>query len=344
MSFLNGLREEMVGFGKEMEGVFPRKFEENTFDLRWKLDLDALDGALAVPVWDLLDRGGKRWRPFLMRVCCEVVGGKVDGVFEGLMGAVELIHNGTLMVDDIEDSSELRRGRSCVHRIYGEDVAINAGNGLYFLPMISAVRGLEDGLRLRVLDVFLEEMGKLHFGQGLDIVWHNGDKVPSVDEYLQMCAFKTGTLARMAARFGGILGGADDKVVDALGEFAESLGVAFQIQDDVLNVCSGAKLGKGFGDDVTEGKMSLLVIRALEVLSEEEGRDLVGILGLHTRNGVLVDEAVRLIGKSGAVEWCKGFARDLVSGAWGSLDGVLEVGEAKDKLKGFVDFVVEREF
>jgi len=344
MSFLDSLRGEMEGFDLKMEGIFPRSFKgKDFFDLRWGCDIVALDGALARPVWDLLDRGGKRWRPFLLRVCCEVVGGELDGNCERLMSAVELIHNGTLMVDDIEDSSDLRRGKGCVHKIFGEDVAINAGNGLYFLPMVEALRGLGDDVRLRILDVYLEEMGKLHFGQGLDIFWHRGDVVPSVDEYLQMCAFKTGTLARMAARFGGILGGASDDVVRSLGEFAESVGVAFQVQDDILNVCSSDNLGKDFGDDINEGKKTLLVIRALEVLSEEEGRDLVGILSLHTKNSVLIGEAVRLIEKSGAVEYCEGFARDLVLEAWEKLNGVLVDSDAKVKLKGFADFVVERD-
>lgn len=341
MSFLDELKGEMEGFDLGIEKVFPRSFEgRDFFELRWKLDVGALDEVLAKPVWDLLDRGGKRWRPFLMKTCYEAVGGQ-DELGE-ILAVPELIHNGTLMVDDIEDASDLRRGRDCVHKIFGDDVAINAGNSLYFLPMV-VVRDLDSEVRLKILDVYVEEMGKLHFGQGMDIFWHRGNKIPSVDEYLQMCAFKTGTLARMSAKFGAILGGASDEVVKSLGEFAESLGVAFQIQDDVLNICPGKDWGKDFGDDVSEGKRTLMVIRALGVLDENEARDLVGILDLQTKNSVLISEAVRLIKKSGAVEYAKDFARDLVREAWEKLDGVLIESDAKIKLKGFADFVVERE-
>lgn len=341
--FCDILSGEMDGFDGRMEKVFPRSFEDSEmFDVRWKLDSNALDGVLVEPVWDLLDRGGKRWRPFLLKVCCEAVGRELDEGGEKMMGVVELIHNGTLMTDDIEDSSDLRRGRDCIHKIFGDDVAINAGNGLYFLPMFT-VRDLDDSVRLKILDVYVEEMGKLHFGQGMDIFWHGGNSVPGVDEYLQMCAFKTGTLARMAAKFGGILGGASGEVVKSLGEFAESLGVAFQIQDDILNICPTEKWGKDFGDDVSEGKRTLMVIWALDKLEESDAKDLIGILDLQTKNNVLIAEAVRLIRKSGAVEYAKDFARDLVREAWGKLDGILEESEAKDKLKMFSDFVVERE-
>lgn len=329
-----------------IERLIPKNFDgwiKRTFgDSKWAYDVSACNASVSRPVWDLLNRGGKRWRPFLMQLCYEAVGGKKN--IDKFLPIVEVIHNGTLMIDDVEDGSDLRRGRSCVHKIYGEDIAINAGNAMYFLPMLAVSRSdLDLKTKLKVYEVVNEEMSKLHFGQGMDIFWHGGGGIPSESEYLQMCAFKTGTLARMAAKLGAILGGADEESVEVLGEFAESIGVAFQIQDDILNICPGEKWGKDFGDDISEGKRTLLVIRALEVLNKEDSKDLIGILDLKTKNKVVVKEAIEIILKSGSVDYANKVALDLVRGAWDKLDAVLEESESKKKLKLFSDFVVERE-
>jgi len=343
MEFREILKSEMKGFDSLVERVVPRDFVDcDIGKLRWGLDVGALNGALARPIWDLLDRGGKRWRPFLMRLCFEAIGGSGD--IDKFLPIVEVVHNGTLMTDDIEDASSLRRGKACVHKIFGNDVAINAGNAMYFLPMIEVVRSdLNLEIKNKIYGVYVEEMVKLHFGQGMDISWHQGNGMPSENEYLQMCAFKTGTLARMAAKFGGVLGGAGEDVVEALGEFAESLGVAFQIQDDILNICPGEDWGKDFGDDISEGKRTLLVIRALEIVGKEDAGDLIGILNLRTKNKVMIGEAIGILRNSGAIEYCEEVAKDLVRDAWEKLDSVLSESDAKSKLKMFVDFVVERE-
>jgi len=342
MSFEDILKKESEGFDFLIENVVPRSFEswKGFGDSKWDCDVGALDGALSVPIWDLLDRGGKRWRPFLMRLCYEAVGG--DGNINEFLPLVEVIHNGTLMVDDIEDDSDLRRGKDCVHKIFGNDVAINAGNAMYFLPVMKIFESdLDDVMKVKVLKIVNEEMVKLHFGQGMDIFWHKGNGLPSEAEYLQMCAFKTGTLARMAAKLGAVLGGADEEMVKSLGEFAESLGVAFQIQDDILNICPGEDWGKDYGDDISEGKRTLLVIRALEVVGKEDASDLVGILDLKTEGEVMIGEAIGILRNSDAIEYCRGVAKRLVLDAWEKLD--LVNSEARNKLNMFVNFVVERD-
>ncbi len=340
------MKNEAKRFDDEIEKLIPKNLdgwmEKMIGAPRWAYDVKACEGAIIEPMWNLLRRGGKRWRPFLMKLCFEVAGGKNN--IDRFLPIVEVIHNGTLIIDDIEDGSDLRRGKLSVHKIYGEDVAINAGNAMYYLPMLSVMKSdLGPEMKVRIYEEVNEEMIKISFGQGMDIFWHNGNRVPTEDEYLQMCAFKTGTLARMAAKLGGILGEANEEVVDALGEFAESIGVAFQIQDDILNVCPGEDWGKDFGDDISEGKRTLLVIRALKVLNEEDCKDLVGILDLNTKNKVMIGEAIGMLKNSGAVEYSNEVARDLVRDAWSKLNKVLPLSEAKNKLKMFSDFVVERE-
>lgn len=227
------------------------------------------------PVWDLMDRGGKRWRPALMYLCYEACGG--NDFIDEFLPFVEVIHNGTLMVDDVEDLSEKRRGKPCTHLIFGQDVAINTGNLMYFLPFkILKKSNMSMNKKLKIYELVCDEMTLLSFGQGMDISWHKGIiKDVKEEEYLLMCAYKTGTLARMSAKIGAILAGADEKTVDSLGKFAESIGVAFQIQDDILNI-SDQKWGKDFGDDITEGKRTLMVIRTIESASEPDKKKTFG--------------------------------------------------------------------
>ncbi len=341
---------------KEIENLIPKNLDNWLDDIfgksRWAYDVGACENTVIRPMWDLLGRGGKRWRPFLMNLCYEVVGGEEN--IDRFLPIVEVIHNGTLIIDDIEDSSDCRRGAPCIHKIYGDDIAINAGNAMYYLPMLSVIKSnLDLKTKVKIYEIVSEEMIKLSFGQGMDIFWHKGGSMPSEDEYLQMCAFKTGTLARMAAKLGAILalgghdsgepGGASDDVVNALGEFAESLGVAFQIQDDILNIVAEDSLGKDFGDDISEGKRSLLVICALDVLVGNEAKILVDILDSKTKDKVLIGKAINILKDSGAVEYSSKVARDLIVDAWEKLNIILTDCEAKSKLKMFVDFIVERD-
>src|SRR4030067_951406 len=145
------------------------------------------------------------------------------------------------MIDDIEDGSEFRRGKPCTHRLFGLDVAINAGNAMYYLPLLTLMKHRDkfgaDKLS-RVYEIYASEMINLSLGQATDIAWHKGladaDRLTET-QYLQMCAYKTGTLARMAAKIAAVLCDASEDTVERLGRFAGALGVGFQIQDDALD-------------------------------------------------------------------------------------------------------------
>jgi octaprenyl-diphosphate synthase len=225
----------------------------------------ALAKSLTLPGWDLVSRGGKRWRPLLATLTCEGLGG--GGAALPLTPLVELPHNASLIHDDIEDHSDERRGKPAVHILHGIDTAINAGCFLYFLPL-SCVEAWDAApeLRNRVYVLWGEYMRRLHLGQAMDIAWHRpGEQtLPSLPEYDLMCRLKTGCLARLAAILGvygaasagSIEAGGIDRLVEELGGAAEKLGVGFQILDDVKNLTTGNP-GKKRGDDIVEGKKSL---------------------------------------------------------------------------------------
>lgn len=214
------------------------------------------------PARELLKRGGKRWRPVLMLLSCELSGGGESAL--PLTPLVEFPHNGSLVIDDIEDKSEWRRGEKAVHLIYGDDFAINAGNLLYYLPTyLIDNSNFTDSQKLLLYKYYSENMRRLHFGQGFDILWHNKNTVPDPKEYEQMCRFKTGSLARMAAQLGVVAAKGASETTELLGSVCENMGVGFQIMDDVINLTTGNP-GKGRGDDIIEGKKSLPVIYHLK--------------------------------------------------------------------------------
>jgi geranylgeranyl diphosphate synthase, type I len=301
---------------------------------------ETVDFFLSVPVWDFLDRGGKRWRPLLMFLACEAVGGDAKQI--GAYSIIpELIHNGTLIVDDVEDGSPLRRGKPSLNISHGPDIAVNAGNLLYYLPLIVVQRSaLPIETKLRIYELVNTEMLLLHFGQGSDIAWHKGMATVSEAQYMTMCASKTGTLARLAAKLGAILGRANEDLVGALGAFSESIGVAFQIQDDLLNLTGG--LGKVSGEDITEGKMSLPVIKALSVGSAEENAQLLDILRKHSTDPEDIRAAIDIITRLGALKQSSEAAGELVAQSWAALEPELQASDAKEKLHQLAEFMIRR--
>ena len=303
--------------------------------------------ALTEPIWDFLGRGGKRWRPALFLLFTDAIGGDAQKVRD-FTATLELLHEGSIMVDDIEDDSDMRRDKPCTHKLFGTDVAINAGNFMYFLaffPLIKNRDKFSEKTMLRAWEAVLEETTRIHYGQATDIAWHNGladaDSI-SEQEYLQMCAYKTGVLARLAARLAVILSDGSAELEEKLGKFSESIGVAFQIQDDILNIAPGKGWGKETGDDINEGKRTLLVIHTLKNVAAADRKRLLEILGMHTKDRKLIEEAIGIIRGADSIEYAKEFARKMVRDAWKDAEPLLPGGAAKDKLRAFADFMVER--
>ena len=312
-------------------------------------NLEALNKAIAEPIWEFLERGGKRWRPALFLLIIEALG-KNPKDFVDFAIIPEVIHNGTLMVDDVEDASEFRRGKPCTYKIYGLDIAINAGNAMYYLPLLPLIKNREKISKeklCKVYEIYVQEMISLSLGQAMDIAWHRGianaDKLEEKD-YLQMCAYKTGTLARMSAKIAAVLADANEELTDKLGHFAESIGVAFQMQDDILDLTGEefAEKKGGRGQDVTEGKRSLIVIHTLKVANAKDRKRLIEILNMHTTDQKMKDEAIKIMEKYNSINYAKNFARKIVEESWKEVERLLPTPEAKEKINAFAKFLIER--
>jgi geranylgeranyl pyrophosphate synthase len=348
------LEEKASVIDKIIEKYIPRKISKNAvlFKLnppRYAYNLETLNKAVTEPIWEFLDRGGKRWRPFLFLLVCEALGKNPKDFMEFAI-IPEVIHNGTLIIDDIEDSSDYRRGKPCTYKIYGLDIAINAGNAMYYLPLLPLIKNKEKippQKLCKIYEIYVQEMINLSLGQAMDIAWHRGlanaDEISEKD-YLQMCAYKTGTLARMSAKIAAVLADATAEQVEKIGHFAESIGVAFQMQDDILDLTGEefAEKKGGRGKDITEGKRTLIVIHTLKVADSKDKKRLIQILNMHTSDQKLQDEAIAIMQKYSSIEYARRFATNLVEESWREMEKLLPASEAKEKLKAFAEFLIKR--
>lgn len=350
--FIEYLKELKPQIDAVIEQYMPKQASEKWTNFAFKkphyaYSLEAAENALIKPFWELMDRGGKRWRPVLFLLITEAIGGDLEKVKDVVM-IPEVIHNGSLIVDDIEDRGELRRGKPCIHKIFGIDVAINAGNFMYFYPLLVLAKNrdkFKPEVLVKAYEACIQEMINIHLGQGTDIFWHNG-KASDIreEEYLQMCAFKTGCLSRMSAKLAVILSEGSDELVEASGRVAEAMGVAFQIQDDILDI-AGEKFAKGkggLGMDITEGKRTLMVIHTLEKATEGDRKRLIEILNKHTEDAKERIEAIEIIKKYDSIEYARKKAKDIMKNAWQEADGLLPESKAKERLSEFVNYLIER--
>jgi octaprenyl-diphosphate synthase len=240
-------------------------------------------------------------------------------------------------VDDIEDGSEKRRGGPAIHLMFGVDQAVNDANLLYFLPL-ALIDEFDAPAETRLLlhARYALHLRRLHLGQAMDITWHRNDHfIPREEDYLAMCALKTGVLARASAELGALAAGASLDKAEALGLVFETVGVAFQILDDAKNLRTGLP-GKARGDDIVEGKKSLPVILACHA-EPRLGCELARCFAAARSKGVEapeVEEAIGMMERLGAVDESLARARGLLKTSRERMGAVLQPGPGLEGLLG----------
>ncbi|MFB6074467.1 MAG: polyprenyl synthetase family protein [Haloarculaceae archaeon] len=310
----------------------------------------AIDAALADPLWDLLDRGGKRWRAVLCLVMIDAFGEDPEAYLPYAC-IPEILHNGTILVDDVEDEASMRRGGPALHHEFGTDIALNAGNAMYFLPLKVITRNpgdLPPEARLSAYEMLMYELNRTHLGQGMDIYWHNQKEIEATEQqYYEMSACKTGALSRIVARLAAIVTGQSEEVEAQVARYAEELALAFQIGDDILDVENtldqAGDFGKAFGNDIQEGKKTLMVIHAAEHAPPEQVARLEEILWADENTEEEIREAIDIIQSTGSLEYARERARELAASARSQLDGLDLREEPERQLRAFTRFVVERD-
>ena len=225
---------------------------------------------LYAPIRYILEDGGKRIRPLLCLMGADVYGGEPEKALPAAV-AVEVFHNFTLLHDDIMDKAELRRGRPAVHLKWGESGAILSGDAM----LILAYRILQNGTPVYgagklpgLLEVFNRAAMEVCQGQQYDMDFETCDRPVTRDEYIGMIRLKTSVLLAAALEMGAVVGGASDAERRSLYDFGVNLGLAFQIQDDLLDTYGDAEtFGKKIGGDIAAGKKTFLHIAAMKKAS-----------------------------------------------------------------------------
>jgi len=289
-------------------------------------------------------RGGKRIRPILATLCCKAVGGNQEEVIKPA-GIIEMFHNFTLIHDDIADSSQFRRGEPTLHISHGIPIALNSGDALYTLLWKEMVNlDLETKKLAWLQKRCVETFKAVAEGQGMELSWEREKRFNiSEKEYLLMISGKTASLLSLSCEIGAVLGGADDSVCRDLRRFGNSIGVAFQIQDDILNVTGDfKKYKKEIGGDITEGKRTLMIIHCLKYCEKHERERIIEVLENHRSEKQEVDFVIDVLNKSGSVEYARKQAVGLVENAKSCL-GKLDDSKERDALLEICDYVVSRE-
>ncbi|WP_443938634.1 polyprenyl synthetase family protein [Pedobacter sp. MW01-1-1] len=223
------------------------------------------------PITYIINLGGKRIRPLLVLIATELFGKDAKEAIHAAM-AIEVFHNFTLIHDDIMDNAPLRRGQATVHEKWSTNTAILSGD----VMMVEANKNLAqvNTIFLKdVLDTFNATAQGVCEGQQLDMEYENRDDV-SISEYINMIRLKTAVLLGGALKLGAIIGGASAENADLIEQFGENIGIAFQLQDDILDVYADPeKFGKQVGGDIIANKKTFLLLKALEKASNNELKD-----------------------------------------------------------------------
>ncbi len=305
-----------------------------------------MDFYLYGPLRKFSDNGGKRHRPLICFAACIAVGGDASRAISAA-AAIEHFHTAALIHDDIADEAELRRGEPCLYLTEGIGAAINMGDLGLQLVNGTVVKdpNLDDATKVRVLTELIDMTRRTIEGQALDIGWaRDGRYDITPEDYLVMATCKTAHYSgAVPLAIGAIIGGGTETEIEGLRNYGLDTGLAFQIQDDLLNLVGKSEsTKKGFRDDITEGKRTLVVVHALQNLEGADRARLVQILSSHTDSPAELEEAVAIMDKSGSIDYARNYAENLTSIAKNRLIDMIGPSPARDLLISMADWFVNR--
>ena len=285
----------------------------------------------------LVDSGGKRLRPSMLLLAAEAAGGEALALAPAAV-SIELVHNFTLIHDDIMDNADVRRGRPAVHKIWGQSGAILAGDTLYSKAF--QVLGMTAASPERILgamNMLSQTCTAICEGQWLDMEFESKDRVTE-NEYMEMIEKKTGVLYGASAGMGGLLAGASPEVVRALDEFGRLTGMGFQLQDDVIDLLTPEEVsGKRQGGDLVEGKKTLIMIHAFA------NDVVVPVFSKKDASAEEIFRSISILEGSGSIEYARSRAEEMVAQGKRALD-VLPPSSAKETLLELADYMIRRRY
>ncbi len=305
-----------------------------------------MDRYLYGPLMKYSKNGGKRHRPLIALAGCLVVGGDMNKAISSA-AAIEHFHTAALIHDDIADEAELRRGEPCLHLSEGLGLALNMGDLGLSLVNGTVINdpALDDAVKVRVVTELIEMTRRTIEGQAMDIGWARDARYDiTPEDYLIMATHKTAHYSgAVPLAIGAIVGGGTEAQIEGLRNFGLDTGLAFQIQDDLLNLIGEEEsTKKDFRSDITEGKRTLIVVHALHHGTEQQRARLVEILSNKEKNPDVLAEAVEIMQETGSIEYARNYAQNLTSISKNRLLGVVDPSPARDLLVSMADWFVNR--
>ncbi|MBE6468692.1 MAG: polyprenyl synthetase family protein [Coriobacteriaceae bacterium] len=303
-----------------------------------------IDAYLYAPLEHFARTAGKRHRPLICMLACQAVGGTFDHAISAA-AAIEHFQSAALIHDDIADHGKLRRGEPCMYLTTGEGIAINCGD-LALSLVTGAVLDdpdLDDGMKIRLLHELVDMTTRTIEGQALDLGWVRDERFDlTVADYLQMATLKTAHYSGATPlACGAIIGGGSAEQVCALRSFGLDTGLAFQIQDDLLNLLgSGSAHEKDFRTDITEGKRTLVAVHALNDPRRHD--EVEAILRSGTEDPGELERAVGVFEETGSIEFARERSFELTRRAKETLAAVDLDPRCRDLFMSMADYFVER--
>jgi len=292
------------------------------------------------PINYILDLGGKRMRPILTLMVCDLFGGEVTKALDAAM-AVEVFHNFTLIHDDIMDSAPLRRGKNTVHKKWDINTGILSGDAMMILAFQTLETYKGDEFR-NLMSVLIKTSLEVCEGQQYDIDFETRSDV-TIEEYLNMIALKTSVLVAAAMKMGAIIANASEEDSNLMYQFGLNLGLAFQLQDDYLDTYGDPKsFGKQVGGDIIENKKTFLVLKSLELGSEEDARSLQLLLSEKYTDEDKVEKVKSVFDSTGAPSAILQEIEAYTEKALSLLESMNLASEKKDLLKQFSRDLMQR--
>lgn len=320
------LREEMQHFNRKLSGVI----EEKMRGCSNKILYDALNY--------IRDTGGKRLRPIICLLSAEAVGGSRDKALYTAV-AIELLHNASLVHDDIIDENYIRRKNPSNPARYGEKKAIVIGDFLFGLSCEMLARcGVPE-----VVGLVSSAVSDIAMGEYLEFTLRLRNLQEVTEQsYMEVAALKTASVFMASTEAGAMLGCGSEAEIENLRNYGKNLGLAFQIQDDVLDICGDpVKTGKPVGLDIKNGERTILLIHALNHVNPSEKEYLIEILSRESISSFDIDRVRGIFINSGSINYAIRLSNDLVWDAKKCIVG-LEDSEAKGKLEYIADFAAKR--
>jgi len=295
---------------------------------------------LYAPIHYILQIGGKRLRPILTIMTCDLFEGNSKEAFDAAL-AIELFHNFTLIHDDIMDSAPIRRGKETVHKKWDINTGILSGDAMLIMAY-QCFENYEEPAFKKLLKLFSKTAIEVCEGQQLDVDFESRTDV-NIPEYIQMITYKTSVLVAAAMKMGAIIAKVDNAEAELIYDFGLNLGIAFQLQDDYLDTFGDEALfGKQIGGDIAENKKTFLYLKAIEVCGTDDKEKLMDFYDANAKNDDKISKVTQIYNNNNIAEITILEIERFTNKSFEILDKLSISNEKKAILKNFGNSLMKR--